>query len=106
MNKIANVENVVCSVETMSRHPELYHYTKPAAFEGILSSQTLWCSHYREMLDTDEVQLMRACCRAPSLHDWTRLWGSSTGKSADFGTPLAAARRQRACWWNLCTVRL
>jgi hypothetical protein len=45
MNKIANVENVVCSVETMSRHPELYHYTKPAAFEGIDRSQTLWCSH-------------------------------------------------------------
>jgi hypothetical protein len=60
MNKIANVENVVCSVETMSRHPELYHYTKAAAFEGILGSQTLWCSHYREMLDTDELQLMRA----------------------------------------------
>lgn len=59
MNNIANVENVVCSVETMRRHPELYHYTKPAAFEGIMGSQTLWCSHYREMLDTDEVLLMR-----------------------------------------------
>jgi hypothetical protein len=59
MNKIANVENVVCSVETMSRHPELYHYTKPAAFEGIGRSQTLWCSHYREMLDTNEIRLMR-----------------------------------------------
>jgi hypothetical protein len=59
MNKIANVENVVCSVETLSRHPELYHYTKPEAFEGIISSQTLWCSHYREMLDTNEVRLMR-----------------------------------------------
>ena len=59
MNKTANVENVVCSVETMSRHPELYHYTKAAAFEGIVGSQTLWCSHYREMLDTNEVRLMR-----------------------------------------------
>jgi hypothetical protein len=58
-NKIANVENVVCSIETMSRHPELYHYTKAPAFEGIVCSQTLWCSHYREMLDTDEVRLMR-----------------------------------------------
>jgi hypothetical protein len=60
MKKIANVENVVCSVQTMSRHPELYHYTKPAAFESIVGSQTLWCSHYREMSDTDEVKLMRA----------------------------------------------
>ncbi len=59
MNMIANVENVVCSIETMSRHPELYNYTKPAAFEGIIESQTLWCSHYSEMLDTNEVRLMR-----------------------------------------------
>jgi hypothetical protein len=59
MNKIANVENKICSVETMSRHPELYHYTKPEAFEGIVGSQTLWCSHYREMLDDTEVRLMR-----------------------------------------------
>src|SRR5580692_1559433 len=59
MNKIANVENLICSVATISRHPELYHYTKPAAFEGIIGSQMLWCSHYREMLDTDEVRLMR-----------------------------------------------
>src|ERR1700730_2091613 len=59
MNKIANVENVVCSVETMSRHPELYHYTKPMGFRGIVGSQTLWCSHYREMLDTNELRLMR-----------------------------------------------
>jgi hypothetical protein len=59
MNIIANVENVVCSIATKSRHAELYHYTKPAAFEGIATSQTLWCSHYREMLDADEVRLMR-----------------------------------------------
>jgi hypothetical protein len=59
VKKTANVENVICSVETMSQHPELYHYTKPAAFEGIVGSQTLRCSHFREMLDADEVRLMR-----------------------------------------------
>jgi hypothetical protein len=59
MNKVVTVENVVCSVDTMFRHPELYHYTKPAAFEGIVGSQALWCSHYREMLDSNEVRLMR-----------------------------------------------
>jgi pimeloyl-ACP methyl ester carboxylesterase len=66
VNKIANVENVVCSVETMARHPEVYHYTKPGAFEGIISSQTLWCSHYREMIcdehkiaDKNEIELAR-----------------------------------------------
>ena len=59
MNKIANLENVICSAETMSQHPELYHYTGPAAFEGIVASQTLWCSHFSEMVDVDEVRLMR-----------------------------------------------
>jgi hypothetical protein len=59
-NKIANIENEICSVETMSRHPELFHYTKPTAFESIIKSQTLWCSHYRTVLDQYEVRLMRA----------------------------------------------
>jgi hypothetical protein len=59
MNKIANIENVTCSAETKSRHPELYHYTKPAAFEGIIKSQTLWCSHYRAMTDDKEIELAR-----------------------------------------------
>jgi hypothetical protein len=35
------------------------YYTKPAAFESIIKSQTLWCSHYRTMLDQDEVRSMR-----------------------------------------------
>jgi hypothetical protein len=59
MNKIANVENIVCSVETISRHPKIYHYTKLAAFEGIIQSQVLQCSHYGEMLDHGEIRLMR-----------------------------------------------
>jgi hypothetical protein len=59
MKKTINVENVICSSDTMSRHPDIYHYTNQAAFEGILGSQTLWCSHFREMLDANEVRLMR-----------------------------------------------
>jgi hypothetical protein len=59
MNKIANLENVICSVDTMAQHPELYHYTGRTGFEGIVTSQTLWCSHFSEMVDTDEVRLMR-----------------------------------------------
>lgn len=59
MHKTANIENVVCSADTMARHPELYHYTRPAAFEGIVGSQTLWCSNFREMIDKAEVRLMR-----------------------------------------------
>ena len=59
MNKIANLENVICSADTMAHHPELYHYTNPVAFEGIVTSNTLWCSHFSEMLDVDEIRLMR-----------------------------------------------
>jgi hypothetical protein len=59
MNKIANLENVICSADTMAQHPELYHYTNPLAFEGIVTSKTLWCSHFSEMLDVDEIRLMR-----------------------------------------------
>lgn len=59
MNRMVEIENVVCSAETVSRHPELYHYTNLGGFEGIVGSQTLWCSHYREMSDANEVLLMR-----------------------------------------------
>jgi hypothetical protein len=59
MDKITDLENVICFAATMSRHPELCHYTSPAGFEGIVKSQTLWCSHFSEMLDTDEIKLMR-----------------------------------------------
>jgi hypothetical protein len=38
MNKTSNLENVICSADTMAQHPELYHYTGPAAFEGIVAS--------------------------------------------------------------------
>ncbi|MGO9847816.1 MAG: DUF2971 domain-containing protein [Methylocella sp.] len=91
MNKIANVENVICSVETKSRHPELYHYTTAAAFEGIVGSQTLWCSHYSEMLDKQEIRLMRELLppAVASLMDaivekefnrhWRRIWRASGG---------------------------
>jgi hypothetical protein len=58
-NKIANVENIICSAETKAQHPVLYHYTGAGAFESIVSSQSLWCSHYKTMLDSDEVVLLR-----------------------------------------------
>jgi hypothetical protein len=59
MSLIADVELVICSVETQAKHPELFHYTKPAAFKNIVKSNTFWASHYRDMADQTEVQLMR-----------------------------------------------
>jgi len=35
MNKIANVQDLFFSVETLSRRPKLCHYTKPTNFESI-----------------------------------------------------------------------
>jgi len=56
---IADLELTVCSIETQAKHPELFHYTKPAAFENIVKSNAFWASHYRDMADQGEVLLMR-----------------------------------------------
>ena len=76
--------------------PELYHYTRPAAFEGIIGSQTLWCSHYREMLDTNEVRLMRDLLPAAVAPRMDAIVEKLNRRSAGCGTPLAAALRRRA----------
>jgi hypothetical protein len=55
----ANTELIICSVETQAKHPELFHYTKPAAFESIANSNALWASHYADMADQKEVLLLR-----------------------------------------------
>jgi hypothetical protein len=58
MSQIANLELVICSVETQAKHPELFHYTNAAAF--IVKSNTFWASHYRDLADQTEVSLMRS----------------------------------------------
>jgi hypothetical protein len=55
----ADTELVICTVETQAKHPELFHYTKPVAFEGIIKSNTFWASHYADVADRKEVLLMR-----------------------------------------------
>jgi hypothetical protein len=59
MTTIANTELVICTVETQAKHPELFHYTTPAAFANIVKSNTFWGSHYADMADQKEVLLMR-----------------------------------------------
>jgi hypothetical protein len=41
LDEIADVENVVCSVGSISRHQHLHQYMKPATFEVIIGSHTL-----------------------------------------------------------------
>ena len=59
MTLTRNTELVICSVETQAKHPELFHYTKREAFEGIVTSNSFWASHYADMTDPKEVLLMR-----------------------------------------------
>jgi len=54
-----NVELVLCSVETQAKHPELFHYTSRQAFESIVTSNTFWASHYRDMADQQEILLLK-----------------------------------------------
>jgi hypothetical protein len=56
---ITNSELVICTVETQAQHPELFHYTKRAAFESIVKSNVFWASHFRDMDDKKEVLLMQ-----------------------------------------------
>jgi len=51
MALIVTAELTVCSAETQASHPELFHYTKPAAFESIVRSNSFWASHYPDIRD-------------------------------------------------------
>ena len=35
-------------------YPSLFHYTTSAGLDGILTSQTLWCTHYKYLNDSQE----------------------------------------------------
>jgi hypothetical protein len=41
------------------KHPELFHYTRMGGFNGIMASQTLWATHFKDLNDTTEVLLLR-----------------------------------------------
>jgi hypothetical protein len=56
---IGNAELVICIVETQAKHPELFHYTKSAAFESIVKSNAFWASHCADMADQKEILLLR-----------------------------------------------
>ena len=42
--------------EIYQKHPFVYHYTDRPGLEGILSTQTLFATHYRYLNDTSEIQ--------------------------------------------------
>lgn len=58
----------VCSKELQAKHPELYHYTSKRGLEGIMSTNTIWAMHYRNLNDLSEIthikdQLVKAMTR-------------------------------------------
>ena len=57
MPKPANPIPNFCITEPalIAKHRELFHYTRPGGFDGILNSQQLWATHYKNLNDTTEV---------------------------------------------------
>ncbi len=45
--------------EVHEEYPFVYHYTSRAGLEGILSTQTLFATHYKYLNDTSEIRQMR-----------------------------------------------
>jgi len=48
---VANVPLLVCDPQVWRTHPELFHYTGRAGFEGIVGSNSFWATHFRDMKD-------------------------------------------------------
>ena len=59
MSKIANIENEICSVETLSQHRELYHYTKACGVRGYYRVIDVVVLALSRDADEDEVRFMR-----------------------------------------------
>lgn len=51
---------VVATDEVLAAYPSLYHYTDRGGFEGILKSRSLWATFYKDLNDTQEVNMLRA----------------------------------------------
>ena len=57
--RVLEIELVVLSEMVLQAHPEVYHYTDERGFEGIVKSNTLWASFYKDLNDTTEVTSLR-----------------------------------------------
>ena len=49
----------IASLEFLSKHSELHHYTNYTGLEGIFRSNTLWATHFTELNDSAEVILLK-----------------------------------------------
>jgi hypothetical protein len=54
------VDIEICSADFLLKHPEMYHYTTRAGFEGLMTTRTIWATHYRRLNDSTELEHFRA----------------------------------------------
>jgi len=59
MKLIQEVDIVIGSTKLQADHPELFHYTRPAGFEPIIRSNTLWATLFRDLKDQQEIRVLK-----------------------------------------------
>jgi len=55
MRMTSSADQIIASTEFMMSHPELHHYTDLRGLEGIVRTNTLWATHFRDLNDREEV---------------------------------------------------
>jgi len=63
-NLIAEVDMTIAGPIVIEKHPELFHYTKSAGFDAIITSQELWATHFKDLNDRTEVCLLKESLKA------------------------------------------
>jgi hypothetical protein len=48
----------IAADDFVSSHPELHHYTNFSGLSGIIGSNTLWTTHFSNLNDTSEIDLL------------------------------------------------
>lgn len=67
------MRKLIASENLPKEYPEIFHYTDSGGFQGILSTNTLWATHYRDLNDTTEVQFIREPLQAAITGSFERL---------------------------------
>jgi hypothetical protein len=59
LSQMKALDIVIASAELQAEHPELFHYTSRPAFEAIVTSNTLWATHFRDLNDKNEIATLK-----------------------------------------------
>jgi hypothetical protein len=58
-HSIKIIDTEICSAKLKADHPELFHYTGRGGFEPIVTTNTLWATHFRHLNDEAEISTLR-----------------------------------------------